>query len=320
MRTITYAQAMLEAHMEEMKRDEDVMLVGTDLSAASGQSQGLFKEFGPKRVFDTPLSESAYVGTAVGLALGGKKVIVEVSFADFSSYAFDAIVNQAAKIRYLTDGKKNISLIVESMQGSGYYFGAQHSQCVESWYFNVPGLKIVVPTTAYDAKGLLKTALRDGDPVLYLIHKGLRFSKGEVPEEEYFIPFGQAKVVRTGTDVTIVATQKMVIESQAAAEELEKEGISVEIIDPRTLNPLDKNTIFGSVAKTGRVVVASESHKRGSWSGEVSALIAEYCFPSLKAPVMRVGAKDVPIPFGPAEAFVLPYKEDIVAAVKAIAK
>lgn len=323
MRTLSYAQAVREAHMEEMKRDENILLIASDMGSSAGdvgQTAGLFPTFGSKRVLDAPLSESAYVGTAVGLALGGKRTIAEVSFADFSSYAFDAIVNQAAKIRYLSDGQLNIPLTVEVMQGCGMNFGAQHSQIVESWYMNVPGLKIVVPTTAYDAKGLLKTAIRDDDPVLFLQHKGLCFTKGEVPEEEYLIPLGQAKVVRSGTDVTIVAIQKLVLDSLAAAEELQKEGISVEIIDPRTLVPLDTDTIFTSVGKTGRVVVAHESAIRGGVGGEISALIAENCFKSLKSPIMRVGAANTPIPFGPAESFVLPNKDDIVAAVKATLK
>lgn len=323
MRTITYAQAIQEAHMEEMKRDDNILMVASDLennAADLGQTVGLYHEFGEKRVIDTPLSESGYVGVAVGLALGGKRTIVEVSFGDFTSYAFDAIVNQAAKIRYLSDGKLNIPLTVRTMHGSGMYFGAQHSQCIESWYMNVPGLKIVVPTTPYDAKGLLKTAIRGDDPVLFLEHKFLCFTKGEVPEEDYAIPFGQAKVVRPGTDVTIIAVQKTVLDSLVAAEELQKEGISVEIIDPRTLIPLDKDTIFTSVKKTGRVVIAHEASVRGGVGGEISAMIAENCFASLKAPIKRVGAVNIPIPFGPADSFVFPNKDDIAAAVKATLK
>lgn len=233
-------------------------------------------------------------------------------------YAFDSIVNQAAKIRYLSDGKDNVPLVIRAPQGMGFFFGAQHSQCVESWFMNAPGLKIAIPSNACDAKGLLKTAIRDDDPVLFLEHKACIFMKGEVPEEEYTIPFGQAKIVRTGTDVTIVAMQKMVWDSIEAAEELQKNGISVEIIDPRTLIPLDKDTIFNSVKKTGKVVIANEAPLRGSVSGEISALITEDCFEYLKAPIKRVGAANIPIPFGTNESYVLPNKNDIVAAVKSI--
>jgi pyruvate dehydrogenase E1 component beta subunit len=321
MRNITYMQALQEAHIEEMKRDESIFLMGIELrnmGSGIGQTMGAYQEFGPDRIFDTPISESGYVGTAVGLSLGGIRTIVEVQFADFLSYAFDSIVNQAAKIRYLSAGKECVPLVVRAPQGMGFFFGAQHSQCVEGWFLNVPGLKIAIPSNAYDAKGLLKSAIRDDDPVLFLEHKECIFMKGEVPEEEYIVPFGQAKIVRPGTDVTIVAMQKMVWDSLKAAEELEKEGISVEIIDPRTLVPFDKDTVFESVKKTGKVVIANEAPKRGSVSGEISALITENCFNYLKAPIMRVGAENIPIPFGVNETHVLPNANDIIAAVKSI--
>ncbi|MEL7647271.1 MAG: alpha-ketoacid dehydrogenase subunit beta [Sedimentibacter sp.] len=321
MRNITYMQALQEAHIEEMKRDESIFLMGIELrnmGSGIGQTMGAYQEFGPDRIFDTPISESGYVGTAVGLALGGIRTIVEVQFADFLSYAFDSIVNQAAKIRYLSAGKECVPLVIRAPQGMGFFFGAQHSQCVEGWFLNVPGLKIAIPSNAYDAKGLLKSAIRDDDPVLFLEHKECIFMKGEVPEEEYTVPFGQAKIVRPGADVTIVAMQKMVWESLKAAEELEKEGVSVEIIDPRTLVPFDKDTVFESVKKTGKVVIANEAPKRGSVSGEISALITENCFNYLKAPIMRVGAENIPIPFGVNETHVLPNANDIMAAVKSI--
>jgi pyruvate dehydrogenase E1 component beta subunit len=321
MRKITYMQALQEAHMEEMKRDENVYLMGIELrnmGSGIGQTAGVFQAFGPDRIFDTPISESGYVGTAVGLALGGVRTIVEVQFADFLSYAFDSIVNQAAKIRYLSDGKECVPLVIRAPQGMGFFFGAQHSQCVDAWFMNTPGLKIAIPSNAYDAKGLLKTAIRDDDPVLFLEHKACIFMQGDVPEEEYTIPFGEAKIVRQGTDVTIVAMQKMVWDSLEAAEELQKEGISVEIIDPRTLIPLDKKAIFTSVKKTGKAVIANEAPVRGSVSGEISAIIAENCFEYLKAPIKRVGAKNIPIPFGANEVHVLPNKNDIIAAVKSI--
>lgn len=323
MREITYMQALQEAHLEEMKRDENIFLMGIELrhmGSGIGQTAGLYKVFGPDRIFDTPISESGYVGTAVGLALGGVRTIVEVQFADFLSYAFDSVVNQAAKMRYLSDGKLSVPLVIRAPQGMGFFFGAQHSQCVEGWFMNTPGLKIAIPSNAYDAKGLLKTAIRDDDPVLFLEHKACIFTKGQVPEEEYTIPFGQAKVVREGTDVTIVALQKMVWDSLEAAEELKKEGINVEVIDPRTLIPLDKETIFNSVKKTGKAVVVNEAPLRGSVSGEISAVITENCFEYLKTPVKRVGAANIPIPFGPNEAHVLPNKNDIIAAVKEVLK
>lgn len=323
MRTITYAQALTEAQSEEMKRDDNIFLLGLDLKnigSAVGQTVGLYEQFGGERVIDTPISEAGYVGAAIGLALGGKRMIAEIQFADWSTYAFDAIVNQAAKMRYLSDGKLNIPLVVRAPNGGGYQFGAHHGQCVEGWYSNVPGLKIVLPTTAYDAKGLFKTAIRNDDPVLFLEHKLLLLMKGEVPEEEYTIPFGQANVVRSGTDVTVIAIQRMVLESLAAAEELQKEGINIEIIDPRTLIPLDKDTLFTSVKKTGRVVIAHEAPKRGGVGGEISAVIAEDCFEFLKSPIMRIGSVNMPLPFGPQECFVTPNKGDIVAAIKATLK
>lgn len=323
MREITYMQALQEAHMEEMKRDDNVFLMGIELrhmGSGVGQTAGLYPVFGPDRIFDTPISESGYVGTAVGLAMGGIRTIVEVQFADFLAYAFDAIVNQAAKIRYLSDGKVSVPLVVRAPQGMGFFFGAQHSQTVDAWFMNTPGLKIAIPSSAYDAKGLLKTAIRDDDPVLFLEHKACIFTKGEVPEEEYTVPFGEAKIVRPGKDVTIVAMQKMVWDSLEAAGELEKEGISVEIIDPRTLIPFDKETVFKSVKKTGKLVIANEAPKRGSVSGEISALVAEYCFKDLKAPIKRVGAANIPIPFGINEAHVLPNKNDIIAAVREVLK
>lgn len=321
MRKITYMQALQEAQMEEMKRDPRTFLMGIDirhLGSGIGQTAGIYKELGPDRVFDTPISESGYVGVGVGMAIGGMRPIVEVQFGDFLSYAFDSVVNQASKIRYLSDGKMNVPMVIRAPEGCGMYFGAQHSQNVEGWFLNSPGLKIVMPSNAYDAKGLLKTAIRDDDPVLFLEHKLLILTnKCEVPEEEYTIPFGQAKIVKEGKDVTIIALHKLVHDSLDAAAELEKEGISVEIIDPRTIVPLDKETIFSSVKKTGRVVIAHEASVRGGVGAELSAVIADNCFKDLKAPIKRVGALNIPIPFGIQENFVLPNKDDVIAAVKA---
>jgi len=323
MREITYMQALQEAHLEEMKRDDNVFLMGIELrhmGSGVGQTAGLFPVFGPDRIFDTPISESGYVGTAVGLAMGGVRTIVEVQFADFLAYAFDSIVNQAAKIRYLTDGKACVPLVVRAPQGMGFFFGAQHSQIVDGWFMNTPGLKIAIPSSPYDAKGLLKTAIRDDDPVLFLEHKACIFTKGPVPEEEYTIPFGQANIVRPGKDVTVVAMQKMVWDSIEAAAELQKDGISVEVIDPRTLIPFDKDTVFSSVKKTGKAVIVNEGPKRGGVTGEISGMLAEECFPYLKAPIKRVGAANFPIPFGINETSVLPNKNDIIAAIREVLK
>ena len=319
MRTITYSQALAEAQAEEMRRDPGIVLLGleiTTIGSIFGQTAGLYKEFGKDRVMDMPLSESGYNGMAIGMAMGGIRTIVETQFADFLAYSFDAIANQAAKYRYNMDGKESLPLVIRAPQGELMYAGPNHSQIAESWFMNVPGLKIVVPSNPYDAKGLLKTAIRDDDPVLFLEHAALCFTKGEVPEEEYTIPFGQAKVVKTGNDVTIIATQQMVYESIKAAEALQKEGINVEIIDPRTLVPLDKRTIFTSVKKTGRVVITHESPRRGGIGGEISAVITENCFHDLKAPILRVASANFPNPAGPQHNFLMPNKEDIIAAVK----
>lgn len=310
--------AIAEAQLEELKRDKSAVVLGLDLKGSGSammQCSGLYKMLGSDQVIDMPISESGYTGMAVGLALGGTRTIVEIQFADFLAYSFDAIVNQAAKLRYLTDGKKSIPLVIRAPQGAGMYFGAQHQQCVEGWFQNVPGLKIVMPATAADAKGLLKTAIRDDDPVLFLESKQCLFLVGEVPEEEYTIPFGQARVAKEGTDVTIIAIQSMLFPALEVAEELENKGISVEVIDPRTIVPLDKETICTSARKTGRVIVVHEAPIRGGVGAEIASVITENCFKDLKYPVRRIGALNVPIPFGPAEEFVLPNAGMIKEAV-----
>lgn len=267
-----------------------------------------------------PVSESGFTDFAVGAAMAGKRPIVEIMFADFSCYAFEAITVNASKHRYMSSGMWDVPMVVRMPQGAGFGAAAQHSQCVESWYLNSPGLKMVVPSSPYDAKGLLKSAIRDNDPVIFLEHKALLGMEGEIPEEEYTIPLGKAKIVREGKDVTVIATHTMVYESLKAAEELEKEGISIEIIDPRSLIPLDKTTICNSVRKTGRVVIAHEAHVRGGFGGEISAVIAEDCFDALKAPIKRVGSKNIPIPFGMSERYLIPTKDSIVKGIKALMK
>lgn len=319
MRKITYTQAIIEAQMEEMERDNNVFIIGEDVEAFGGgfgQCFGLHKKFGPDRVINMPVSESGFADFGVGAAMAGKRPIVEMMFADFSCYAFQAIVVNASKHRYMSSGMWDVPMVFRMPQGSGFGAAAQHSQCVESWFLHSPGLKMVVPSSPYDAKGLLKTAIRDNDPVVFIEHKILLGMEGEVPEEEYTIPLGKAKVVREGKDATVIATQTMVYESLKAAEELKKEGIDIEIIDPRSLVPLDKTTICNSVNKTGRAVIAHEAHVRGGFGGEISAVISEECFDALKAPIKRIGSANCPIPFGMPERFLLPTKDNIIQAVK----
>ncbi|HWQ79402.1 MAG TPA: alpha-ketoacid dehydrogenase subunit beta [Anaerovoracaceae bacterium] len=299
MREIMMMQAVNEAQMEEMERDPSTFLIGLDvgkMGGVLGQDMGLYEKFGEDRVIDAPIGESGYAGFALGAALAGKRPIVEMQFADFSILAVDPIGN-GAKIRYCSGGQYKAPVVFRCPQGAGLMAAATHSQCIESWFANFPGLKIVIPSTPYDMKGLLKTAIRDDDPVLFLEHKAMYGIKGAVPEEEYTIPLGQAKVVREGKDVTVIAIQALVYQAIDAANELEKEGISVEIIDPRTLIPLDTDTIGTSVAKTGKVVIAHEAPKRGGFGGEISAVISEKFFSSLKAPIIRVGAANCPLPF-----------------------
>ncbi|MDD4504453.1 MAG: alpha-ketoacid dehydrogenase subunit beta [Clostridiaceae bacterium] len=323
MREITFSQAVMEAQMEEMERDQNVFIIGEDVAkmgSAFGQCAGLYQKFGPSRIFNMPIAESGYVNFAVGAAMAGKRPIAEMQFADFIVMAFDAVGNQGPKQRYMSGGELSVPLTVRAPQGAGFGAAAQHSQCVEGWFMNFPGLKIVMPSNAYDAKGLLKTAIRDNDPVLFIEHKALLGMKGEVPEGEYTIPLGQAKVVKEGKDVTIIALQALVYQAMEAAEELAKEGINVEIVDPRSLIPLDKKTIGQSIKKTGRVVIAHEAPKRGGFGGEISAVISENFFPYLKAPIKRLGAANVPLPFGMPEQYCLPNKNTIVQSVKEILK
>ncbi len=319
MRQISYAQALNEAMAEEMRKDKNVFLMGEDVGVMGGwlgHTIGLYEEFGAERVIDTPIAESGLANIANGMAMAGKRPILEIQFGDFLGLAFDAVGNQGPKFRYMSGGELKVPAVFRSLQGGGFGAAAQHSQCVEAWFMNLPGLKIAVPTTPYDVKGLLKAAVRDDDPVLFLEHKALLGVKGEVPEEEYIVPLGKAKVVKEGKDVTIIALQNLVYHSIEAAKELEEEGISVEIIDPRTLIPLDSQTIFSSVKKTGKVVIAHEAPKRGGVGGEISAFITENCFESLKAPIKRVAALNIPIPFGIPEKYCLPNKDHIVKAVK----
>lgn len=322
MKTMTYMEALREAMRMKMKADENVLIFGEDVGAFGGcfgVTAGLFAEFGEKRVKDTPISEGAIVGCAIGAAATGLKPIAEIMMGDFVTVAMDMLVNQAAKLRYMFGGKISLPMVVRLPGGAGLSAAAQHSQSLEAWLTHVPGLKVVYPSTPADAAGLLLTAIDDDNPVAFIEHKAMYGLKGEVPDDIKPIPFGVADIKREGKDVTIIATGKMVHEALKAAEQLSKDGIEVEVVDPRTLFPLDKETIFNSVNKTGKVVVVTEENKRGGYGGEISAMISEEIFDSLDAPVVRIGALNTPIPFAPnLESYVIPASKDIVNGVKGL--
>ena len=332
------AEALREAIREEMRRDERVFCLGEDIGIEGGWggaftvTLGLSEEFGHERILDTPISELGLTGVAVGAALMGLRPIADVQYADFIFLAMDQLVNQAAKIRYMSGGKAKVPMVMRVPVGATRR-GAQHAQSVESYFVHVPGLKVACPCTAYDAKGLLKTAIRDDNPVIFIEHKLLYGSKGarkeqggldaqgEVPDEEYLIPFGSADVKREGSDVTIVATLRMVYEAIDAANRLEEEGISVEVVDPRTLVPLDEKMILESVKKTGRLVIVHEDNLTGGWGAEVAARVAEKAFDYLDAPIKRICAPDTPIPFAPVmEDYYVPSAADIVQGVRELCR
>jgi pyruvate dehydrogenase E1 component beta subunit len=316
MRTITYSQAIYEAMREEMERDPNVILIGEDVGTFGGVwgvSGDLMQIFGEDRVRDTPISEAAIVGAGLGAAMMGLRPIVEIMFGDFLPVAGDQLVNQVAKARYMSGGKARIPLTIRVTTGAPGSSAAQHSQSPEGWYMNVPGFKIAVPATPADAKGLLRTALRGGDPVLFFEHKMLYATKGDVPDDpDFAVPFGQATVARAGADVTIVAIGGMLPKALEAAEQLAARGIQAEVLDPRTLVPLDKATLLASVRKTSRVLIAYEAHKRLGPGAEIAAMIAEEGIGYLDGPIVRVAAKNVPLPYSPElENFVLPSAQDI---------
>ncbi|MCY9673892.1 alpha-ketoacid dehydrogenase subunit beta [Bacillus pumilus] len=325
MREISYLEAVREAMSQEMRENQDVFILGEDIGVyggAFGVTRGMIEEFGPERVRNTPISEAAIAGGAVGAALTGMRPILELQFSDFITIAMDQLVNQAAKTRYMFGGKGKVPLVVRTPAGSGTGAAAQHSQSLEAWMAHIPGLKVVQPSTAYDAKGLLKAAMDDDNPVIFYEHKLLYKTIGEVPEEPYSIPLGKADVKRSGKDVTIVATAIMVHKALEAAKELEAEGIDVEIIDPRTLVPLDEETVIESVKKTGKCIVVHEAVKRGGYGGEIASMIAESeAFDYLDAPIKRLGGLAVPIPYNPTlEKAVIPQVPDIIEAVKELAR
>jgi acetoin:2,6-dichlorophenolindophenol oxidoreductase subunit beta len=323
-REITYLEAVREAMVLEMRQDSDVFLLGEDVGVyggAFGVSKGMLEEFGPERVRDTPISEAAIAGVATGAGLMGMRPIMEIMFMDFLTISMNQLVNQAAKIRFQFGGKANVSMVVRAPAGSGTGAAAQHSQSLEAMFVNVPGLKIVAPATPQDAKGLLITSIRDNNPVIFVEHKLLYRTKGIVPEESYTIPLGKADVKRQGSDATILAYSIMVPRALEAAEVLAAEGIELEVVDLRSLKPMDKETVIHSAMKTGRVLIAHEAPVTGGLGGELAAVVAESeAFDFLDAPIRRVCGRDVPIPYNrELERAAVPQVEDIVTAARDLA-
>lgn len=320
-REITYAEAIREAMSEEMRKSDDVFLMGEDVGiygGAFGVTVGMLDEFGEERVRDTPISEAVIVGAATGAAVNGMRPIAEIQFSDFITIGMDQLVNQAAKIRYMFGGKAQVPMVIRAPAGSGTGAAAQHSSSMEAWYTHVPGLKVVIPSTPYDAKGLLKSAIADDNPVVFLEQKLLYRVKGAVPEEEYTIPLSSSDVKREGSDVTVITWGRMVNRCLEVAEELSKEGVELEVVDPRTLMPLDEEPLVASARKTGRVLIVHEAAQTGGYGGEIAARIADSdAFYYLDAPIKRLGALDVPVPYNPVlEANVVPTHEKITAAVR----
>jgi pyruvate/2-oxoglutarate/acetoin dehydrogenase E1 component len=321
MRQISYSQAIREAMCEEMRKNSSIFLMGEDVGKFGGVwgvSTGMIEEFGEERVRDTPITEATIIGCGLGAAMVGMRPIVEIMFGDFLMCAGDQVVNQVAKARFMSGGKAHVPLTMRVTTGAPGSAGAQHSQSPESWFMNIPGLKIVTPSTPADAKGLLKTAIHGEDPVIFLEHKMLYDTQGPVPEDEDFmVPFGEANVVREGKDATLIGVGIMVNKALEAAEELKEQNIDLEVIDIRTLVPMDKDTLIKSVAKTNHVVIAHEAHVRSGPGAEIAAVIASDAVEYLDGPILRVGALNVPLPYSPVlENYVLPGKEDIVKAVK----
>jgi pyruvate/2-oxoglutarate/acetoin dehydrogenase E1 component len=319
-RTLTFAQAVNEALAEEMRRDDTVFIIGEDVAEAGTPFKvlaGLVEEFGTERVLDSPISEPGITGLGVGAAMTGLRPVVDIMFGDFLTLVMDQLANQAAKAHYMSGGKLRVPLTLRTTLGATRRSAAQHSQSLQAWVAHVPGLKVVLPSSPADAKGLLKTAIRDNNPVVFIEDKMDYTIKGEVPGGEFLIPFGVADVKRVGEDVTIVATSSMVRVALAAAEQLEREGISAEVIDPRTISPLDEDTIVRSAEKTGRAIVVDEGHQRYGVTAEIAAVIADRAFYALDAPVKRMGALDVPVPFSPTlEDVTVPTPETVAQAAR----
>jgi pyruvate/2-oxoglutarate/acetoin dehydrogenase E1 component len=323
MREITYAEAIREAMCEEMRRDPDVIFMGEDIGTycgAFGVSKGMLEEFGENRILETPISETAFMGAGVGSAITGMRPIVELMFSDFMAVCYDQIINQAAKMHFMFAGKVNVPMVIRTAAGGGTGAAAQHSQSLEEMYCHVPGLKVVAPSTPYDAKGLLKTSIRDNNCVVFLEQKKLYRTKGEVPEEEYLLPLGKADVKRAGKDLSFITYGRCVQMCLEVAEKLSKEGVDAEVLDLRTLSPLDKDAVAATAEKTGHVVVVHESVEFGGFGGEiVSTIVNSRAFYHLDAPIKRVGALFSPIPFNPKlESRVLPGPDRIEAAARSV--
>jgi pyruvate dehydrogenase E1 component beta subunit len=320
MPTLSYREAVRDALAQAMRKDEDVFVMGEDIAEMGGSmgvTQGLLDEFGADRVRNTPISEMAIVGAGIGAAMQGMRPVVEIMYEDFLTLSLEQIVNQAAKHRYMSGGQVTVPLTVRTQGGAGWSPGAQHAQQLEGWLVHIPGLKVVFASTPSDVRGLLWSAIYDDNPVVFFEHRTLYPIKEELSDEIEPIPLGSARVHREGEDVTVIATGRLVHESLAAAAEAEKDGISVEVVDPRTLQPLDEETLVASVKKTNRAVVAHEAVVRMGWGAEVAAVLQHQAFDWLDAPIERVGAKFVPLPFAPVmEEFVVPHADDVLEAIK----
>ncbi len=318
MKEFRYIAGINQAISEEMERDKNVFLIGEDVGIPGGSfgvSRGLYDRFGPERVVDTPISEAAIVGLAAGAAACGLRPVVEIMFMDFMTVCMDGIVNQIAKMRYMFGNQYTMPVVIRTPAGGGLNAGPQHSQCLEAWFAHVPGLKVVMPAFPRDAKGILKSAIRDDNPVIVVENKSLHALKGPIPDEEYLLPIGKADIKKEGLDVTVVATSRMVHEALKAAEILDNENVDVEVIDLISVSPWDRETVFNSVAKTHRLVIAHEAVKNFGIGAEISATVMEEIFDELDAPVIRVGAPFVPVPFSLEKEY-LPDFNDVIAAVR----
>jgi len=326
LREITFAQAVNEALQEEMQRDETVILFGEDVAAAGGVyklTEGILDRFGPDRIFDTPISEAGIAGMGVGAAMTGMRPIVEIMFGDFLALVMDQLVNQAAKMHYMSGGRYKVPMVIRTTLGAGRRLAAQHSQSLQAWFAHIPGLKVVLPATPYDAKGLLKTAIRDNNPVIFFEDKMTYQRKGNVPPpgDDYTIPLGQADIKREGHDITVVATSSMVYVAMEAADKLSEEGVSAEVVDPRTLTPLDEDSLLNSVRKTSRCLVLDEGYQRFGVTAEIASIVSQKAFYQLDAPVERMGALDVPVPFSPVlEDQTIPNVDQVVTTVRRLVK
>ena len=322
MRELMVREALNEALCEELARDERVFIMGEGIAQRGGSYKvtvGLLDKFGPKRIIDTPISEASFTGMCVGAAITGMRPVVEILFIDFTSLIIDQIVNQAAKYRFMSGGKGRVPMVLRTQGGSGNGLAAQHSQSLEAWYYHTPGLKVVMPSTSYDAKGLLKSAIRDEDPVVFIEHKLLYMDKGPVPDTDYTIELGAGDIKRPGNDITLVAWSGMVKRTLAAAEELSAQGIDAEVIDPRSLVPLDKEMILSSVRKTEHLIIIQEAIRRGGVASDIASIVQEEAFDYLDAPIKILAGKNTPIPFNVnLEKACVPRQEDIMRAVKEI--